>query len=153
VSTLNRVPVDVINMTGEIFFVPNQMLPKAPLPDAPFTPLCPARGQPLTGGNQPGKTRLDQTPAGRKIGIARGQRPQAMQMLEQDHNGIDLKGMPRFYIPKCLAQGIHPFYQQAIIVSFSQCNSEKPGRAKCISTPISRHFSAIIKQLLRGGMN
>ena len=34
---LNRIDMDVIDMTSEIVLIPDRMLPKTPLPDTAFT--------------------------------------------------------------------------------------------------------------------
>jgi len=47
---------------------------------------------------------LDQPPAGGKIGIANGQRPQTVKVFGQDHDGIDPERVIVHRVSKCLAQ-------------------------------------------------
>lgn len=64
------------------------MFPEPALPDAAFA-LAPTAGRnAFIAGQKPREPRLDQSPARREIGIASGQRPQAVQMFRQYHDGI-----------------------------------------------------------------
>jgi hypothetical protein len=46
------------------------------------------------GGNKPmGEMRLDPLPAAGEVGVDRRQRPDGMQVVRQDHDGLDREGM------------------------------------------------------------
>jgi hypothetical protein len=69
---LDRVDVDVVDMTSEVAIVLNGVLPIAPLPDAAFSFGHTALGNSFAGRQPAREARFDQAPARGKIRIARG---------------------------------------------------------------------------------
>lgn len=90
---LHRVPVDVIKMSLEIVFVLKRVLPELSLPDA-TTSMMLARGRnPLlrtaTGQISFREFLLDPGPTTGIFGISGGERPDRMQVIWQQHNGLN----------------------------------------------------------------
>src|SRR5215471_10875153 len=88
---LNGVDMDVVDVTREVAFIPNRMLPIPPLPNAAFALGGAASGNPFTAGEPARERRFDQPPTHRKIRIALGQRPYRMEMVRQHDNGVNFK--------------------------------------------------------------
>ncbi len=105
-AVFTRVVVDVIDMAGEVVIVTNPMLPITLLPDAAFSFALAARRYPFAVRQCPRKAALYQAPAQGKIGIARRQRAQRMQVIGQDYDGIDTPGMQTHHMGEAGAQQI-----------------------------------------------
>ena len=102
ITVLNRVQVNVIAQSIPIVFIPDTMLPVARLPDA-----APALPVPASGDGQllPTATQVmvreepfDGRPPRRKVIVTFGKRPDAVQMVRQQHarehvEGIRASGM------------------------------------------------------------
>ena len=100
--------MNVIDVTGIIVFVAQEVFPITVLPQGLF-PLGGAGG--IGDGTQGrgamlGEPGLDQPPAGGKIGIAGRQSPDAVQMFGHDHHGIDLEWTSIAYRTECTAQDL-----------------------------------------------
>src|SRR5438552_9309132 len=93
---LDRIEVDVVDVSLEILLSSNCVLPKSPLPERVFAAAM-ALDRHARGDKAMREIRLDTLPAAGKIGIARRQRPYRMQMVWQDHDGVDRERtlMPR----------------------------------------------------------
>ena len=106
----DRVVVNVIHMPIVISFIPNHVLPEAPLPHTAFLafPSGVATGglDASAGKVRTGEATLDQPPAKGEPRIARRQCPDAMQVIRQHHDGLDCKGVPLINFPKRRAQRI-----------------------------------------------
>jgi hypothetical protein len=89
---LDRIDVATFDMTGVIRLVTDQMFPEPALPDAAFVSLDPDMAEPFPFRKRLHKAALDQSPACREIGIARRQSPDCMEMVRQDHKGVDGEG-------------------------------------------------------------
>src|SRR5258705_11921805 len=63
IPMLDRVDMNVVDVTREIAFIANGMLPVAPLPDTAFTLGDTAVGNPFAGWEAARKRRFDQPPA------------------------------------------------------------------------------------------
>ena len=81
-------------MTVEVFLIPDEVFPKSPLPYATLTPFFPTPRDALAFGNGAGEMPFEQVPARRNIGIARRQRPHAMQMAWHHHHCLHLERPP-----------------------------------------------------------
>ena len=79
---LDRIEMDVVDVIFKIAFITQQVLPVAVLP---YILECRVFAEP----------RLDQPPARHEIGIAIRQGPDAVQMVGQDNDGVDIE-RPRF---------------------------------------------------------
>src|SRR5215208_5195842 len=85
---LDRVEVHVGDVSLEILLISNCVFPKAALPKCIFAVAMALDRRP--GSNEPMREmRLDSLPAAREIRITGRQCPDGMQMVRQDHNGID----------------------------------------------------------------
>ena len=72
---LDRVDMNVVDVTGKIVFVANGVLPVAPLPDTAFTFSSTAPRNRLVGRRAARERRLDESPAGGKFCGALGKVP------------------------------------------------------------------------------
>ena len=112
ISMLHRVVVDIVNVRLQIAFVPYQVLPIPPLPDATF-PFGPAAARSaFTGWEGCRKRCLDPPPSRWKIRIAGRQCPHSVQMIGQHHDCIDVKWMGLSSVSKGFAQGFNMIDQQ-----------------------------------------
>src|SRR5713226_496271 len=89
-SVLDGVVVNVIHMRLKILFIPYGVLPEPPLPHIVFA-LRITFDRPAGTCQGTYKTGLDQTPAVGVIGVGRRQRPDTMQMIRQNNDGVDLE--------------------------------------------------------------
>jgi len=80
-AVLERADVAIFDVAGVVGLVTDQMLPEPALPDAAFVPRRTDNAQPLIRWECFGKSRLDQPPADRKIGIVRWQLPDRVEMI------------------------------------------------------------------------
>jgi hypothetical protein len=87
--------MDVVHVSLAIGFITNEMFPKPALPQSSFTPFGAAFRNSLAFFKVAREISLNQTPTGGKIGIAGRQRQNAMQMIGQNHDGINAEGMLR----------------------------------------------------------
>ncbi|OGU05296.1 MAG: hypothetical protein A2075_00660 [Geobacteraceae bacterium GWC2_58_44] len=90
---LDRIVVDVIQMTGVIGFVAQEVLPIAVLPQGLFTSGCTGGARDGTQGRRTmfGEPGFYQPPTGGKIGVTGRQGQDAVQMVGHDHHRVDLK--------------------------------------------------------------
>jgi len=79
-SVLDRIEVDVVDVSLEILLVPNGVFPKAPLPQRIFA-IAMALDRRAGGDKTMRDMRLDPPPAAGEIGIAGWQRPDGMQVI------------------------------------------------------------------------
>jgi hypothetical protein len=87
--------MNVLNMTGKVLFTPNPVLPKASLPNGLFMLLLSRYGSwglALIFASS-AKRALDQTPTIGEIAIVLRQCPNAVQMVREQDEGIDLERM------------------------------------------------------------
>jgi len=90
-AVLHQVVVNVIDVSGEIVVVADQVFPEAPLPEIIFA--APVAHERRAVANQPAtERRLDRPPASRKVGVALRQGPERVQMVRQDDGGVDGEG-------------------------------------------------------------
>jgi hypothetical protein len=91
--------MNVIDMADKIRLVPDHMFPKPMLPKGALMTLGSPSGQPL-GSMKAGPTALrdsslDELPPRREITIVRGQGPEGVHIIRQEHPRLDDKGMLR----------------------------------------------------------
>src|ERR1700731_1168104 len=125
------------------------MLPIAPLPNAAFALFCAARGPALAGRQATREHRLHQPPPQRKISVAFRQRPDRMQMVRQDDDGLNVERMAPPNIAERLAQevdGIDEKTQAAL----SQIGREEKAAAADEVSPIVRHSAGIAEREVMG---
>src|SRR5712664_2847968 len=80
VSMLDRVVMNIIDVTGQIVVIANSMLPIAPLPDAFVAFFNLASGTHVWTGKATRKFSFDDSPTQREIQIGCRQGPDRMQM-------------------------------------------------------------------------
>jgi len=102
-AVLDRVVMNVVNVADKIGFVTYMVLPVPLLPHG----LCALAWLDGLARAVLGEPGFYQAPAGRKISIARRQRPDAMQMVGHDHHGVDVEGARLAYVAKSAAQDIY----------------------------------------------
>ena len=99
--------VNVVAVPLEVFLVLNAMLPEAPLPDPPAPILVPRVTDRLLRPTfrYPGfrEFLFDPRPAERILGITAGQRPDRMQVVRKEDDGLDSKRPPTSAVEKGLA--------------------------------------------------
>jgi hypothetical protein len=67
---LDRIVMHRVDMPLSIQIIPDRMLPKSPLPDAPLALLASASANPLAAGYPTRAIRFDQAPTHRIIAVA-----------------------------------------------------------------------------------
>ena len=79
-AVFHWIDVTILNVAGIVRLIPDEVFPKSSLPDTalPTRPTCAAHA--LLLRQRLCKARLDQPPAQGKIGVARRQRPNRMEM-------------------------------------------------------------------------
>ena len=91
-TMLDRVKMDIIDVTLEISLISYRVLPKSPLPDSPFALGNPGGGPAFIGAKSGRETALDKSPSRRKIGVVLRQRPHRMQVIRQHNPCVDGTG-------------------------------------------------------------
>src|SRR3990172_1913252 len=91
------------------------MFPISPLPDTALALVDAAFTSSLTGADPAREAGLDQHPACRIVTIFRRQRPDGMQMLRQNHEGVDVKRMPCFGFANNRLQDFRPLHEQRTV--------------------------------------
>ena len=93
-AMFDRIVMNVIDMIGKVALIAQDVLP---------IPLLPDRFQIATLA----EPRLDQAPARHEIGIAVGQGPDAMQVIGQNDDGVDIEWPLLTHGAECIPQQIH----------------------------------------------
>lgn len=93
VTVLDRVHVQIVHVPVKVRLVADLMFPEAALPDRGFAATGAARGLSfgqikMTGASLRGQA-FDQIPAQAVIGIVSRQGPEAVQVIGQQHPGVD----------------------------------------------------------------
>jgi hypothetical protein len=91
VAVLHRIVVNVVDVPFEIGLVSDCMLPVTPLPKSAFPPGGFAGGARRGLHETSRKPRFDHAPTQRKIGVARRQRPDGVQVIRQNADCDGLK--------------------------------------------------------------
>jgi len=91
VPVFDRVVMDVIAVDVEIPLIAQGMFPEPALPDAPFAFLLPSIRQAFPRCDSSSKRCLDQPPSRGVVRIVRRQGPQAMKMIGEDNDSVDVK--------------------------------------------------------------
>ena len=112
VTVFHRVIVDVIHVALIIFLIAYQMLPEAPLPDAPFAFRCPASVAPFTRRQFARESDFDQHPTSRKILVVLRQCPDGVEMIRKHHHRINAERVPELHLADYRSQDIGVVHQQ-----------------------------------------
>ena len=99
-------------------------------------------GQPFPSRDAAREGGFDQSPAGGEIGIAGRQCPDAVQVIREDHDGVDGEGMPMPDAAKRFAQRPDVPGQQPA-AAFEQGDGEEEGSARGVSTNVMRHGGSV----------
>lgn len=135
VTMLAGIPMNVVHVPRKIVIVPNQMFPITSLPDTPLSLGNTAGIDPLTWRQAARNPRLDQRPAAGIIHIPVGQGPQGVEVVGQDHDGIDGKGVTFPHTAHHSAQNVHVFNQQAT-PPIDQIDREEIGGTRHMGTTV-----------------
>jgi len=82
---------------------------------------------------------LDQAASGWEVIIVGWQPPQAMEMVGQDHDSFDIKGMIEPCSPQGFAQVVDALHQKVIAPSRGEIDRKEVGAARDASTRVSSH--------------
>ena len=132
------VPEHVIDVKRIIGIIADDMFPEAPLPYAPFSPLATRLRAPFGSWNRPNEANLDHLPAVGKIVISRQQGPHTMQVIGQNHPGIDVKRPLTALHPDRLAERIH-IPDQGISLLLLRIHRKEAGASQHPITPVVGH--------------
>ena len=149
VSVFDRVVMDVIAVDVEIPLIANRVFPEPALPDAPFAFLLPSSRQSFPRREGSGKRCLDQPPSRGIVRIVRRQRPQAMKMIGENDDSVEVKRSLPPHGNKGGTQGGNVFRKQTT-VAFQEGDREKVGAAGDIGADVVRHgreFAAFAAQV------
>jgi hypothetical protein len=120
----DRIDVDVVDVTGEIIFITNGVLPVTPLPYTAFALGGPALGNSFASWNTARESRFDQPPTRGKVSIAVGHSPDRVKMIGQNNHRVDREWMVMPRLPKRCPQFVDMFRQQSLS-SLREINSEE----------------------------
>jgi hypothetical protein len=107
-----RIVVEVIHVTLIVTLIADEVFPKTPLPNASFS-LPPAPlGKSFPRGNLGGKACLDIVPAGGEIRLPGRLRPDTMQVIGQNDDGLDSEWSPLAGRLECRPEKVNVFGQE-----------------------------------------
>jgi hypothetical protein len=112
-TMLKRIVMHRVDMPLSIQIIPDQMLPKSPLPDAPLALVASAFANPLAAGYPTRAIRFDQASTHRIIAVSFCKHLHRMQMFRQHDPSDALEWMRLANITHDLPQLIDPVHQQA----------------------------------------
>jgi hypothetical protein len=92
-SVLDRVDMNVVDMTREIVVITNSVFPITSLPDPALSFGSTALGNLFTRAEASREGRFDQPPASGKVGITFRKSPDRVQMIRQHNHRVDRKRM------------------------------------------------------------
>jgi hypothetical protein len=96
IPVLDRVVMDIIHVVANIFLVAKGVFPIAALPYSAFALVAPA-GVDVFAFRQPSaESGFDQHPSHRTIDVSGRQHPYGMDMVGQDHHGVDMERVALF---------------------------------------------------------
>jgi hypothetical protein len=90
-AMLHRIYMAVFDVAGVIGIVTHQVLPESALPDAAFVASLTHGAEPFLLRQGLRESHLDQAPACGKIRVVLRQRPDRVNVIRQDDNGVDLE--------------------------------------------------------------
>jgi hypothetical protein len=137
-TVLDRIDVTIFDVAAKILLIADQMFPEPTLPDGAFTSRNADVAPRLGRGNGLGEGDLNQPPAQRKIGVAGRQCPNCVDVIRQDHHGVDRKRMARLRDARRVAQRVDMVRQKAAL-PVQQVDGEEPASAGHEGTAIIWH--------------
>ena len=81
ISVFHGIVMTIVEMSGVILFITDQVLPETALPDSPFPFRGTARIALFVSRKTTGKPGFDQSPAGGEFRIVFRQRPDSVEMI------------------------------------------------------------------------
>ncbi len=141
---LDWIPVNVASVPSKVGFVPDLMFPESSLPQSRFmAPHARLRNVFRCGrvGNAAGQA-FDQPPAHREVRIAFGQSPDAVQMVRQQHGGIERERTGSSHGVNGLTQSHPDWFGRQVIVTPVGANREEVSSSRHWRATTSSHFSA-----------
>ncbi len=138
VPVFDRVVMNVIAVDVEVPLITKGMFPESVLPNASFAFLLPSIRQAFPRREGSGKRGFDQPPSCGVVRIVRRQSPQAMQMIRENDDSVDVKRSLPPHGSEGGAQGVNMFREQAA-VAFQEGDREKVGTAGDIGADVMRH--------------
>ncbi len=105
--------MDIVHMTPVIVLIPDNMIPEPALPDTALTAFATRsatrRFGPTAGKIQLRKSSLDRRPSHRETSVIVWQGPDTVQMVGEDNDGVDVKGMVRHFLAKSRPQVVQRY--------------------------------------------
>ncbi len=141
-AVFHGVVMDVVHVSGQVGRIADRVFPEAPLPDASLAGALASFGQPFPSRDAAREGGFDQSPAGGEIGIAGRQCPDAVQVIREDHDGVDGERIPMPDAAKRFAQRRDVLNQQPA-AAFEQGDGEEEGAARDVSTNVMRHGGSV----------
>lgn len=138
VPVFDRVVMDVIAVDVEIPLITKGMFPESALPNASFAFLLPSSRQAFPRREGSGKRGFDQPPSCGVVRIVRRQSPQAMQMIRENDDSVDVKRSLPPHGNERGTQGVNLFRQE-IPAAFQEGDREKVGSTGDIGANVMRH--------------
>jgi hypothetical protein len=144
---LDRIEMHVVDVPLEISLVSNRVLPEAPLPEHVFA-IAMTRHRHAVGHQPMREVRFDALPAAGEVGIACRQRPDGMQVIRQDHDGLDREWtlVPRK--TESHPQSAHVMHEREGC-PVSERDREKIGASWNEFAPVSDHLRMLPRIALR----
>jgi hypothetical protein len=136
-AVLDRIEMDVVHMPLEIVIVADRVLPESPLPQCMFS-VWVARDRHARSGDGRREPALDELPPNRIVGIPLRQRHDDMQMVRQDNDGVDRKGMGLSRLAKGGTQCVD-VHDQHTRCSIDERRREEIRSARNKIPPVSNH--------------
>jgi hypothetical protein len=137
-AVLERIDVAILDMASIVGLIPDHMFPEPPLPDAALAAHLADGAQPFLFRQRFGKAALDQSPSGREIAVVGWQRPNRVQMIRQDHEGVDGEGVASPRRGDRLAQ-LGDMIDKQGFAPLQQVDCEKEAPARDERATIVRH--------------
>ena len=101
---LDWIEVNVIHVLSKIAVIADRVFPEAALPDAALALTRAASGNVFDRAPPTRECRLDEPPACGKIAVTRGQCPQRMKVVGQNHDRFDCEGLATSGVAECRPQ-------------------------------------------------
>jgi len=135
----HRIDMYLVHVCNIIHFIPDQMFPKAPLPDATFFPLPSYPWLKFSSGKWFLKSGFDQAPSQGKVAVAVRQLHYAMHMIRQYNPTMDVEGVSVFHFTDSLSQRINMQDSRLLFFLCHKLTVKKPGSSRTMGSVVIRH--------------
>ena len=133
---LDRIEVDVIHMVLEVGVVADQVFPIAALPKTALATPRTAGVDAFTQRHPSRKALLDEHEPACKVGIVSWQGHQHMQVLRQDHDGVQNEGMACAHLPEAVSERLY-MIQQDMTLALGSIERKEVGPTGDIGTSVA----------------